>query len=210
MRLFTSLALPLTVAEHLQMALGSVDAAVPQPGGGSGRPALRWVPEEQRHITLAFYGEVTSGAVDELTADLEAAMAEVPPFMVRLRGAGVFTGRTLWAGVQQVDSARTEASSASSAALIELMRLTEGIGARYARSPEPVATRDRRRAHVTLARVRDRRRGETQLRARAEALAVYEGPAWRVDQAQLMLSELGQGKSGGPLYSTLADLDLGG
>lgn len=212
MRLFASLSLPPTAAEHLQMALRSVDASAP-PGGG-GRPALRWVPTEQRHITLAFYGEVTEGAVNELVADLESALLNIAPFTVRLRGAGVFTGRTLWAGVQETAA---EASAptvgqpeGSGAGLLGLMRLSETVGAGYARQAELVADRQRRRAHVTLARVRDRRRGEAQLRARAEALAVYEGPSWRVSEAQLMLSELGHGKSGGPLYTTLADLQLGG
>lgn len=56
MRLFLSLPLPNHVAEHLQKAVHSVEAAAPQTPGNR-RPALRWVPEEQRHITLAFYGE---------------------------------------------------------------------------------------------------------------------------------------------------------
>lgn len=208
MRLFASLSLPSTVAEHLQMALRSVEAAAPDPRPGRGRPVLRWVSTEQRHITLAFYGEVPTGAVDELTAELAAALADRTAFRVRVRGAGVFTGRTLWAGVQYVGAEHSGSATANSTPLLELMRACEAVGARYARSPELVAQRDRRRAHVTLARTRERRHGEEQLRARAEALAVYEGPTWTVTEAQLVLSELGQGRSGGPLYTTVAELPL--
>lgn len=101
-------------------------------------------------------------------------------------------------------------AAANSTPLQELMRISETTGAEYARSPESVAQRDRRRAHVTLARARSRRDGEEQLRTRAEALAVYEGPTWTVTEAHLVLSELGQGRSGGPLYTTLAELPLSG
>lgn len=211
MRLFASLRLPSHAADHLDLAVRSIDAAAP--GSGLGRPALRWVPAEQRHITTAFYGEVPAGAVDELAEDLAAALATLETFQVRLRGAGVFTGRTLWAGAQQTHAegaaATSEPAGGSDSGLLGLMRLSETIGADYARAPDAVAERRRRRAHVTLARARDRRKGEALLRARAEALAVYEGPAWVVDEAHLVLSELGQGKGSGPLYTTLADLRLG-
>lgn len=211
MRLFASLRLPSHAADHLDLAVRSIDAAAP--GSGRGRPALRWVPAEQRHITTAFYGEVPAGAVDELAEDLAAALARLETFQVRIRGAGVFTGRTLWAGVQQTPTDATAATSeqagGSVSGLTGLMRLSETIGAGYARHPDVVSERRRRRAHVTLARARDRRKGEAQLRLRAEALAVYEGPAWTVDEAHLVLSELGQGKSSGPLYTTFADLPLG-
>lgn len=211
MRLFACLGLPSHVAEHLDLAVRSVNAAAPD--SGRGRPALRWVPTEQRHITTAFYGEVPAGAVDELAEDLAAALAMLETFQVRIRGAGVFTGRTLWAGVQQTQAeapaATSDPAESSDAGLMGLMRLCETVGAGYARHPDVVSERRRRRAHVTLARARDRRTGEAQLRLRAEALAVYEGPAWTVDEAHLVLSELGQGKSSGPLYTTLADLRLG-
>lgn len=210
MRLFAALMLPAAAAEHLQMAVRSVDATAPDPTAGRGRPLLRWVPYEQRHITLAFYGEVPAGAVDELAAELAAAMAELSPFPLRIRGAGVFTRRTLWAGVQYAPGDQASAGTPHPSPLLELMRISETIGSGYARSPEPVSQRDRRRAHVTLARARSRGDGEEQLRTRAEALAVYEGPTWTVTEAHLVLSELGQGKSGTPLYTTQAELPLTG
>lgn len=211
MRLFAALCLPEKVAEHLETAVRSVDATAPTRSAGPGRPALRWVPALQRHITLAFYGEVPSGAVEALTEDLEEVLAGVVPFSVRVRGAGVFAGRTMWVGVQETGRgalASEGSHSRGATPLTDLMGVAETVGARHARTPEVAGERGRRRAHVTLARARDRRRGEAELRARAEALAVYEGPAWTVMRAHLMLSELGQGRSGGPQHTELAQLPL--
>lgn len=203
MRLFVGFFLPEHVNAHLAMALEAVG------GGhnpGAGRPALRWVQPEQRHITLGFYGEVPAGAVDELTSQLESELASVEPLDLRLRGAGVFSGRTLWAGVQEQSAA---VHSNGSSPLIDLMRQVDEIGAGYARNADLPGARERRRAHLTLARARDRRKAAAQIRSHAEALAVYEGPRWKVGTAYLVASELGAGKSGAPFYSTVAELPLG-
>lgn len=233
MRLFTAFELPEGIGEHLQMAVSSVESGVPGIPAGRGRPPLRWIPAEQRHITLAFYGEVPTGAAEDLADDLCRALDSIAPLQLRLRGAGVFSGRTLWAGVQAralasapgsgssddtASSARSHSDDSTLAApsgdgespIIRLMRTCEHIGAGYSRNAEAVEVRHRRRAHVTLARARDRRKGEDELRVRAEALAVYEGPEWTADEVHLVLSELGAGKSGGPLYSTLARIPLNG
>ncbi|WP_241246565.1 hypothetical protein [Micrococcus sp. KRD070] len=85
--------------------------------------------------------------------------------------------------------------------------------------------RDRRRAHLTVARAsgaaprpRGRRRGEprppapaTVLLAEAvHALAVYRGPEWTADEVEVVASRLGEGRSGGPLHEVLATVPLRG
>lgn len=209
MRLFAGFFLPEHINEHLQMALESVSDTFPWSSASGGRPALRWVAPEDRHLTLGFFGEVPSGAIDELTAELTATASEAEALSLRLRGAGVFTGRTLWAGVQEQQPAQ---HSNGSTPLADLMRSVQQTGDRHSFSggggSGPGSPRERRRAHVTLARVHDRRRGDQQIRHRAEALAVYEGPAWTADALHLVVSELGAGKSGAPRYSTLAELPL--
>ncbi|MGQ7788051.1 RNA 2',3'-cyclic phosphodiesterase [Nesterenkonia sp. K-15-9-6] len=215
MRLFVSLTPPPEVLDHLDNALESVRALVPLETG-HGPPALRWVPEELRHITVAFFGELPAGAVEELHDALGVVMEECPPLELRLRGAGVFSSRTLWAGVQDLAPA---AHSRRNGPLTDLMAACERAG-RAAGST--VERPERRRAHLTLARARGRagngrgrHRGPgadaaEQLHRLAEALAVYEGPPWSVDEAQLMLSELGAGPGGGPRHETLARLPRGG
>lgn len=193
MRLFVSLPLPDHVQDHLALAVRSVTDLDPAPAPG--RPALRWVPPEQRHITVAFYGEVPAGAVEELTEDLAAVAAAVPPLRLRLHGAGVFSGRTMWVGVQEDDGG---------AALVALMAACEDVGSRYT----DLERRDRRRAHVTLARVRDRRAGADELTRRARALSVYAGPTWTAVSLRLVVSELGAGKGGTPVHEPLAELTL--
>lgn len=192
------------------------------PEPGNGRPALRWVPEELRHITLAFYGELPSGALDDLLAALSSALAPHPPLDLRLRGAGVFSARTLWAGVQ--DQAPST-HSRRNGPLADLMAVCEDAGRSVGAA---LGRQERRRAHLTVARLRSRtgnhrssrgargrHRGQThdggeQLDLLAEALAVYEGPVWTADEAGLMLSELGAGPGGGPRHQRLGTLPLTG
>jgi 2'-5' RNA ligase len=62
---------------------------------------LRWLPEEQLHLTLSFLGDVGPSAEDGLWEALHAV--RVHPFLLPLRGLGVFTSRgqvsVVWAGV---------------------------------------------------------------------------------------------------------------
>jgi RNA 2',3'-cyclic 3'-phosphodiesterase len=64
-------------------------------------PGLRWLPEEQLHLTLSFLGEVEATAEDRLRQAL--GEVRVPPFFLALRSVGVFDagGRpsVVWVGV---------------------------------------------------------------------------------------------------------------
>ncbi|GAB3062386.1 RNA 2',3'-cyclic phosphodiesterase [Sediminivirga luteola] len=203
MRLFASLPLPREVAAHLQLVAGPL-ADVGGFAASRGRPAVRWVPAEQRHITLAFYGEVPDGAAGDLLAALDRELTAHPPLRLRVRGAGVFSGRTLWAGVQEENGRR---HSSPDSALIRLMTACEETGGRIAAGT--AEGRERRKAHITLARARDRRAAEPVLRSHASALSVYEGPAWTADRVLVMRSDLGAGKGGTALHTELASIPLG-
>ena len=64
-------------------------------------PALRWVGDEQLHLTLRFIGEVERPAADDIAASL--AEIRFPPFELRMSGIGRFdrrNGGALWAGVE--------------------------------------------------------------------------------------------------------------
>src|SRR5665648_529905 len=63
MRLFAAVTPPDDVLEHLETALASVRG-----GRVSG---LRWTLPEARHITLAFYGEVPEGYLDDVVGALD-------------------------------------------------------------------------------------------------------------------------------------------
>ncbi len=207
MRLFTAVYPSPEASAHLDLALGALGGpAVSDPG-----PGLRWVPKEQRHVTLAFHGEVPDGAVPGYAAALGAALAEAEPFDVALAGGGAFSGRTLWAGVGTgVDGLRALAAAVGEAAAEAGFRADDRAGGR---------------PHLTLARASASRvpprgtpsRGGTRRRVAevapladwARALAVYRGPAWEVGTVHVVASVLGAGRSGGPLHDDVAVVLLG-
>jgi 2'-5' RNA ligase len=205
--LFAAVWPPEAVLDHLDLALGAVRRAVP--GGGPG--PVRWSARETWHLTCAFYGDVPDGRVPPLEEGLAGLAAVTVPYRLRLRGAGVFSHRTLWAGVGgDVDAQQRLAQAAAAAG--------EAAGAR--RDDRP-----RDRAHLTIGRVgdagrraaagargrRDRESGATgpvAPEALVGALAVYEGPEWTVEAVLLVASRPGAGRGGGPLYTTVATFPL--
>lgn len=207
MRLFVAVAPPPAVREHLELALTSVRGAR---GSDDARRSLRWAPAADRHVTLAFYGEVSAGHAEELTGGLARIAAECPPFEVRLRGAGVFDRRTFWIGC----GGEVDALAALTSRCVDLGREVTGREDRRVRS----------RSHLTVARVPGQARSRTpgrnrgrggpdeldDLAALAHALAIYEGPTWEVGEIVLVSSRPGEGKGGGPAYDPLLTYPLAG
>lgn len=212
MRLFTAVYPSTEAARHLELALAGIGGPfLADPGRG-----LRWVPPEQRHVTLVFHGEVPDGAVPDYVDALGDTLADVPPFELALSGGGTFGGRTLWVGVAgSVDDLRRAGELAQDAA----------VGA----SGLPASDRTSGRPHLTVARATvraaegrrrvDGARGGTRgprgreaeaspLVPWARALAVYRGPSWRVDAVHVVASRLGEGRSGGPLHEDVAVIGL--
>jgi 2'-5' RNA ligase len=229
--LFAAVWPPEDVLDHLDLALGAVRRTLP----GDGTGPVRWSARETWHLTCAFYGDVPDGRVAELTGALGRVAASSAPYRLRLRGAGVFSHRTLWVGVGGDTAAQQALAHAAVAA-------GERVGAR----PDD---RPRERAHLTIGRVRDlggrgRRAGADRPSRRSRAaggayggsgegperppgrswaagheppfdadvlvgaLAVYEGPEWTVDSLLLVASRPGAGRGGGPLYTIVEDLPL--
>lgn len=173
MRLFAALVPPDPVLDHLEAALDGVRSG---PAG-----ALRWVPRENLHLTLAFYGEVADGAVPDLTAALAQVAATERAPELQLSGAGSFSGRTLWVGVGgEVGLVRTLMARSA-----EVREAGEDDG-----PPRP---------HVTVARGGRRSRG-LDLSGAVRALSVYRGPTWRAGEIVLLSSHLGEGPGGAPRY----------
>jgi len=213
-RLFAAVWPPQDVLDHLDLALGAVRRTLP----GDGTGPVRWSARETWHLTCAFYGDVPDGRVAELTGALTTVAASVAPYPLRLRGAGVFSHRTLWVGVGGDTGAQLALAHAAVAA-------GDRVGAR----PDD---RPRERAHLTIGRVRDpgarRGRGRAARVRAAEpgvgegawvpfdaaalvgALAVYEGPEWTVDSLLLVASRPGEGRGGGPLYTPVDAFPLSG
>ena len=207
MRLFAAVWPPPDVLDHLDLALASVRGA---PAGLSS--AVRWSARETWHLTVAFYGDVPDGAVPGLTADLAQAAAGTEPYELALRGAGVFSHRTLWAGV----GGDLDAQRVLSRVCVEAGEAARGV----------TDHRPRERPHLTVGRVRPGNRPPRRPSSRPDsrespaanedvaatlvrALAVYEGPRWLVDGLDLVSSQPGAGRGGGPLYERVATFALG-
>ena len=208
MRLFLAVRPPAPVLDHLENALAGARAGWP----GSGGPGpVRWSAPENRHLTVAFYGEVSEGVAEELAGDLEDELSGLVPFALDLRGAGIFSHRTLWVGVGG-DLARMQALVAAA------RRAGEASGT----APE---RRVRSRPHLTVGRLVPGGSGRSVLRrggrrrgaggasegggsALVAAMALYRGPPWTVDHAVLTASRPGAGRGGGPLYTPLRTILL--
>lgn len=209
MRLFAAVWPPQDVLDHLDLALASVRGA---PAGLSS--AVRWSARETWHLTVAFYGEVPDGVVPGLTSDLAELAAGVEPYELALRGAGVFSHRTLWVGV----GGDLETQRAVTRGCVEAGESAVGV----------TDNRPRDRPHLTVGRVRPgsrppRRRSprpgqkpdvhapedEDVSASLVRALAVYEGPRWLVDELTLVSSVPGAGRGGGPLYERVDTFALG-
>ncbi|MDQ2623967.1 MAG: RNA 2',3'-cyclic phosphodiesterase [Actinomycetota bacterium] len=198
MRLFAAVRPPDAALDHLESALVSVG----WPGTGPAAPgAVRWTARENWHVTLAFFGEVPDGAVDDLAGALTTLAASSRAPQLELRGSGVFAGRTLWIGTGGEVSALVALSHGARDAGLEVLGRAE--------------ERERVRPHLTVGRQipgpRVRRRGARErgeADAVAHALAVYRGPGWSAEELVLVRSEPGRGAGGGPLYSDLAAIPV--
>jgi 2'-5' RNA ligase len=167
MRLFAAIDPPAAAVAHLEAAVSQV----PQRG-------LRWMPTEQWHITLAFYGEVDRDTADDLRLRLARAAERTSPLTLRLASVGCFprhpvAARVLWAGVDgDVD---------------DLRRLADRCRAAGKRSGAAVDDR-RFRGHLTLARTS---RQPVDVTSRVTALSAYGGPPWQAESVRLVQSTLG-------------------
>jgi 2'-5' RNA ligase len=212
MRLFAAVWPPQDVLDHLDLALASVRGA---PAGTSS--AVRWSARESWHLTAAFYGDLPGGVVPGLTADLAELATGIEPYELVLRGAGVFSHRTLWVGV----GGDLEAQRAVTHGCVEAGESAGGV----------TDNRPRDRPHLTVGRVRPGSRPPRRRSSRPDrpgqrpdlhghedddvaaslvrALAVYEGPRWLVDELSLVSSQPGAGRGGGPLYERVDTFALG-
>lgn len=64
---------------------------------------IRWVPPENLHLTLEFFGEIEEGRIPELEAALAKAAAGTREFTMKIGGPGAFGGarhpRVVWLGI---------------------------------------------------------------------------------------------------------------
>ena len=151
-------------------------------------PELRWVPDDNLHLTLRFIGEVERPVADDISAALGRLRCE--PFDLRLAGVGMFdqrNGGALWAG-----TAPKEPLTAL-AAKVERACISAGLA----------AERRAFHSHITLARFNRHNRPHAQ--ACAERNRALASEPFAVDQFTLFESRLSRH---GAHYQAVSDYTL--
>jgi len=151
-------------------------------------PALRWVGDEQLHLTLRFIGEVESPVADDIAAALDRVRSS--NFQIRISGAGKFENRSggaLWAGVEPKTP-------------------VVGLAAKVERALQQVGLEPEHRAfspHITLARWN--RRNSEAVEAFLRRNSDLHSDPFDVDRFVLFESKLSRH---GPLYEEIAAFAL--
>ena len=159
-------------------------------------PSVAWVRAPLLHITLKFLGAQDESMVEGLTAAAAGVAAHSPPLHLSFAQFGAFPNlqrpRVVWLGM-------TDGADAMTRVATELDRACVALGI-------PGETRPFR-AHLTLGRVR-KELSTTERAALSDAAVRCSSQETAVIQSlELMRSDLGPG---GPRYTTVATLPLGG
>jgi RNA 2',3'-cyclic 3'-phosphodiesterase len=153
----------------------------------------RWIPPENLHITVRFIGHVADDRVADVVRALSAPIP-IQPFDIRFGRCGVFPAsgppRVIWVGL---------ADGLTSCATLhdELDRRLSNLGF----PPEARAFS----AHLTIARVKDVRRGAASDVRRAVASLEPDGESCRVAHATLFQSRV---SPAGARYDAVARIEL--
>jgi RNA 2',3'-cyclic 3'-phosphodiesterase len=183
MRLFVAVPIPTPARERILALLGRL-----REGGWP----VRWVHDENLHMTLKFFGEVASERLDVIQEALRFAAAGAGALSMRLGDLGAFPSRSrpriLWVGVEAPPS-------------LELLqdRIERGCEA-IGFPPEGAPFQP----HVTLGRVKEGQRlPPGGLQDHAEGL---EPVSFLAEELVLYESLL---TTGGPRYESRLTIDLG-
>ena len=151
-------------------------------------PELRWVGDEQLHLTLRFIGEVERPLADDIALALTRIRSD--RFELRVTGVGIFerrSGGTLWAGIEP------KPPLAAVAAKVERACVAAGL------EPEHRAFHP----HITLARFN--RASATAAQAFLERTRALASPPFAVTSFILYESHLSRH---GPHYEKVAEFPL--
>ncbi len=155
---------------------------------------VKWVPEENIHITLKFLGSTDESVVDEIRESLLGRAASYPPFSVRIAGTGYFPAgrrpRVIWVGIED------------SGPLLALQKDVEKAVAvfGFAEEDRPFSP------HLTIGRVRSDKR-MTEMLKRLDAFKETDFGEIEVGAISVMKSDL---RPAGAEYSSLAEIPFGG
>ena len=174
--------------DEIRKALEAIQKELKQCGAG-----VRFVKPNSIHLTLKFWGNIQPAQVDDIALTVAQEIRDQPPITLRPAGLGAFPSlrkpRVIWIGMEG-----------------EVQRLN-GIQARVESALEPLGfAREKRgfRPHLTIGRVKDRRR----LQSLVDAMATLEMEPFNsfdADEIILYKSDL---RPTGALYTKLHRMPL--
>jgi 2'-5' RNA ligase len=174
--------------EETRKALEDVQEKLKQSGAG-----VRWVKPGSIHLTLKFLGNIHPAQVEDIALAVAQEIRDQPPITLGAAGLGAFPSprkpRVIWIGMEG-----------------EVQRLTR-IQARVENALEPLGfVREKRpfRPHLTIGRVKDRRKLQALIDAMAE-LKIPEFDSFDVTEIILYKSDL---RPTGAIYTKLHRMSL--
>jgi 2'-5' RNA ligase len=157
-------------------------------------PDVKWVEQENMHLTLLFLGEVDERDLPGICRAAQQAVAELPAFALSVESAGCFPNprrpRTLWVGVGAGVQEVVAVHDALEAALMEL-----GCYRREERQYTP---------HVTLGRVKSEGPAD-KLTAALQKYQAWNAGESRAREVLIMSSLL---TTSGPIYAVMGRASL--
>jgi 2'-5' RNA ligase len=156
-------------------------------------PEVKWVAEDNFHVTMKFLGNVASDRLGNISSALTEAIKGVEPFDVEIGGVGAFPNpgrpRTIWVDVTVGGEILAELAKRVDNAL-------EKLG--FPREDRPF------KSHITIGRLKDDR-GARDLGPALRESKVGSLGSVRIDSVAVMRSEL---RREGPIYSKLSEIPL--
>ena len=188
LRAFIALELPIEIQQRLAQVTNQLKQEL------AGIP-IRWVPENNIHLTLMFLGDVSDSNLQMVKDNLVSEVVNHLPFEISVGGLGVFPSlqrpRVIWVGVEAPG---------------ELMAVQSGIEHRmirlgYAGEGRPFSP------HLTVGRV-SRNANATEMRIISQVIQPAQVGflgVVRVDQIHLFRSDL---NSGGAVYTRILSAEM--
>jgi RNA 2',3'-cyclic 3'-phosphodiesterase len=155
---------------------------------------VKWVAEENIHITLKFLGSTDEAVIEDIREALYRRVSVYRPFSIRIAGTGYFPPgrrpRVVWIGIEDAG------------ALPDLQRDVEKEMTTFGYEEEkgPFSP------HLTIGRVRSDKR-MTEMLKRLDAFRETGFGEMEIREITLMKSEL---RPAGAEYSSLAEIPFGG
>jgi 2'-5' RNA ligase len=182
MRVFFGIGLPLQIRKQVK---GFVDGVKPQ------LPRMKWVEEENLHVTLRFLGEVDEARIAEVSSAALEASSSMRRFEIVLGGLGAFPNprrtRVFWWGLSKGNEESTALFKSLESSLVK-----KGF------APEPKTYHP----HITLARL-----NAPLAPLPLEELSAPGGLSFTCDAFTLYESTL---TPKGPIYKIIEEFKLGG